>query len=47
LEARDQPERSIVMGNVGKKDKGTKEQRKKPKLNIKEKRKQKSEKKNK
>jgi hypothetical protein len=36
-----------VMGNAGKKDKGSKEQRKKPKLNIKEKRKQKSEKKNK
>jgi hypothetical protein len=35
------------MGNVGKKDKGNKEQRKKPKLNIKEKRKQKNEKKNK
>jgi hypothetical protein len=37
----------IVMGNVGKKDKGNKEQRKKPKLNIKEKRKLKNEKKNK
>ena len=37
----------IVMGAVGKKDKGSKEQRKKPKLNIKEKRKQKNEKKNK
>jgi len=37
----------IVMGTAGKKDKGSKEQRKKPKLNIKEKRKQKSEKKNK
>jgi|GEM_PF-343426 hypothetical protein len=37
----------IVMGNVGKKDKGNKEQRKKPKLNIKEKRKQKNEKKTK
>ena len=36
-----------VMGSVGKKDKGNKEQRKKPKLNIKEKRKQKNEKKNK
>jgi hypothetical protein len=36
-----------VMGATGKKDKGSKEQRKKPKLNIKEKRKQKSEKKNK
>jgi hypothetical protein len=36
-----------VMGATGKKDKGNKEQRKKPKLNIKEKRKQKSEKKNK
>jgi hypothetical protein len=36
-----------IMGNAGKKDKGTKEQRKKPKLNIKEKRKQKNEKKNK
>jgi hypothetical protein len=35
------------MGNVGKKDKGNKEQRKKPKLNIKEKRKLKNEKKNK
>jgi hypothetical protein len=47
LTERDQQERSIVMGNVGKKDKGNKEQRKKPKLNIKEKRKQKNEKKNK
>ena len=37
----------FAMGNAGKKDKGTKEQRKKPKLNIKEKRKQKNEKKNK
>jgi hypothetical protein len=37
----------IVMGNAGKKDKGSKEQRKKPKLNIKEKRKQKNEKKTK
>jgi hypothetical protein len=37
----------IVMGNAGKKDKGNKEQRKKPKLSIKEKRKQKNEKKNK
>lgn len=38
----------IVMGtNTGKKDKGTKENRKKPKLNIKEKRKLKNEKKNK
>jgi hypothetical protein len=36
-----------VMGATGKKDKGNKEQRKKPKLNIKEKRKQKNEKKNK
>jgi hypothetical protein len=36
-----------VMGATGKKDKGSKEQRKKPKLNIKEKRKQKNEKKNK
>ena len=36
-----------VMGNTGKKDKGTKEQRKKPKLNIKEKRKVKNDKKNK
>jgi hypothetical protein len=44
---RDKQERSTVMGNVGKKDKGNKEQRKKPKLNIKEKRKQKNEKKNK
>jgi hypothetical protein len=35
------------MGATGKKDKGNKEQRKKPKLNIKEKRKQKSDKKNK
>lgn len=35
------------MGNSGKKDKGTKEQRKKPKLNIKEKRKIKNDKKNK
>ena len=37
----------ITMGATGKKDKGSKEQRKKPKLNIKEKRKQKNEKKNK
>ena len=37
----------MVMGNTGKKDKGTKEQRKKPKLNIKEKRKIKNDKKNK
>jgi hypothetical protein len=37
----------IAMGATGKKDKGNKEQRKKPKLNIKEKRKQKNEKKNK
>jgi hypothetical protein len=36
-----------VMGNTGKKDKGSKEQKKKPKLNIKEKRKQKNDKKNK
>jgi hypothetical protein len=36
-----------LMGNVGKKDKGNKEQRKKPKMNIKEKRKLKNEKKNK
>lgn len=36
-----------VMGNTGKKDKGSKEQRKKPKLNIKEKRKVKNEKKSK
>ena len=36
-----------VMGATGKKDKGSKEQRKKPKLNIKEKRKQKNDKKNK
>lgn len=35
-----------VMGNSGKKDKGSKEQKKKPKLNIKEKRKLKNEKKN-
>lgn len=35
------------MGASGKKDKGGKEERKKPKLSIKEKRKQKSEKKNK
>jgi hypothetical protein len=35
------------MGSNGKKDKGSKEQRKKPKLSIKEKRKVKSEKKNK
>ena len=34
-----------IMGNSGKKDKGTKEQKKKPKLNIKEKRKLKNEKK--
>jgi hypothetical protein len=37
----------MIMGATGKKDKGNKEQRKKPKLNIKEKRKQKSDKKNK
>jgi hypothetical protein len=37
----------IVMGATGKKDKGGKEERKKPKLSIKEKRKQKNEKKNK
>jgi hypothetical protein len=37
----------IAMGATGKKDKGNKEERKKPKLNIKEKRKQKNEKKNK
>jgi hypothetical protein len=37
----------MIMGTTGKKDKGNKEQRKKPKLNIKEKRKQKSDKKNK
>jgi hypothetical protein len=37
----------IFMGNAGKKDKGNKEQRKKPKMNIKEKRKAKNEKKNK
>ena len=36
----------ITMGETGKKDKGRKEQRKKPKLNIKEKRKLKQEKKN-
>jgi len=35
-----------VMGNVGKKDKGNKEQKKKPKLSLKEKRKLKNEKKN-
>lgn len=35
------------MGTAGKKDKGGKEERKKPKLNIKEKRKLKNEKKNK
>jgi len=35
----------ILMGATGKKDKGNKEQRKKPKLNIKEKRKLKNEKK--
>jgi len=35
----------IFMGQTGKKDKGNKEQRKKPKLNIKEKRKIKNEKK--
>jgi hypothetical protein len=40
-------ERRSGMGNTGKKDKGNKEQRKKPKLNIKEKRKLKNEKKNK
>lgn len=37
----------IVMGATGKKDKGNKEERKKPKLTIKEKRKLKNEKKNK
>jgi hypothetical protein len=37
----------MVMGSAGKKDKGNKEQRKKPKLTIKEKRKAKNEKKNK
>ena len=37
----------IPMGTTGKKDKGNKEQRKKPKLNIKEKRKLKNEKKSK
>jgi hypothetical protein len=37
----------IVMGATGKKDKGGREERKKPKLSIKEKRKQKNEKKNK
>jgi hypothetical protein len=36
-----------MSSNAGKKDKGNKEQRKKPKLNIKEKRKLKNEKKNK
>lgn len=35
------------MGATGKKDKGGREERKKPKLSIKEKRKQKNEKKNK
>jgi hypothetical protein len=35
----------IKMGEAGKKDKGKKEQKKKPKLTIKEKRKQKNEKK--
>jgi hypothetical protein len=45
---RDQGERSMDMASsTGKKDKGNKEQRKKPKLTIKEKRKQKNEKKNK
>jgi hypothetical protein len=38
------PERSTAMGEVGKKDKGNKEQRKKAKLNPKEKRKLKREK---
>jgi hypothetical protein len=37
----------MVMGATGKKDKGNKEERKKPKLTIKEKRKLKNEKKNK
>jgi hypothetical protein len=37
----------IFMGSAGKKDKGGKEERKKPKLTIKEKRKAKNEKKNK
>jgi len=36
----------MVMGTTGKKDKGGKEERKKPKLTIKEKRKAKNEKKN-
>jgi hypothetical protein len=48
LTMQDQSERSTDMGsNTGKKDKGNKEQRKKPKLSIKEKRKAKNEKKNK
>jgi hypothetical protein len=38
-------EREVTMGETGKKDKGKKEQKKKPKLTIKEKRKQKHEKK--
>ncbi len=37
----------MVMGATGKRDKGGKEERKKPKLSIKEKRKLKNEKKNK
>jgi len=37
----------IVMGTTGKKDKGNKEQKKKPKHNLKEKRKLKNEKKSK
>jgi hypothetical protein len=40
-------ERRNIMGNTGKKDKGNKEQKKKPKHNLKEKRKLKNEKKNK
>ena len=48
LAMRDQQERSMDMASsTGKRDKGNKEQRKKPKLSIKEKRKQKNEKKNK
>ena len=47
LEANYQQKGEIVMGATGKKDKGNKEQKKKPKHNLKEKRKLKNEKKSK
>jgi hypothetical protein len=47
LEARHKPKGETIMGATGKKDKGGKEQKKKPKHNLKEKRKLKNEKKNK